>query len=145
MLFYVLHDKTGTFENLTTSVSLGSKIYMDERTCTFNEHQANLDVSKHFALGELSSLLLLRRQGAISMFKCFRCLGTVFKLSSTLVQKQQTEGTGTVWWFKVWSFLRQPLAQLCVHRTVFGLIKGFFKDLQHKKDACNSMNKERGS
>jgi hypothetical protein len=53
----------------------------------FNKYHANLDVSKHFALGKLSSLLLLWRQGAITMFKCFSCFGTVFKLSTTLVQK----------------------------------------------------------
>ena len=56
-------------------------------------------------------------------------LGAVLELIAALVEQEAPEGAGLLGRVKVGCILRQPLAQLCVHRRVLRLIEGFFKDL----------------
>ena len=56
-------------------------------------------------------------------------LGAVLELIAALVEQEAPEGTRLLGGVKVGCSLRQPLAQLCVHRRVLRLIEGFFKDL----------------
>ena len=56
-------------------------------------------------------------------------LGAVLELIAALVEQEAPEGAGLLGRVKVGCILRQPLAQLCVHRRVLGLHQSLFKYL----------------
>ena len=57
-------------------------------------------------------------------------LGAVLELIAALVEQESPEGAGLLGGVKVGRILREPLAQLRVHRRVLRLIEGFFEDLR---------------
>ena len=112
-----------------------------------------LDVAQHLALGRLPTLLVLGGE-LILPLEGLVGLGAVLELEAALVEQQTRESavgaalarlevvessaslqtllscTLLLRVLEVRSLLGQPLAQLCVHRTVFRFIESFFEDLQ---------------
>ena len=92
-----------------------------------------LDVAKHLSLGHKSCLLLVIAEVSGSLLVSCGNSCAILKLIFAFAKQQSFKGGNLrFWWFKVGSILVEPLAQLCIHGTVFGFIESFFKDLRKR-------------
>ena len=98
-----------------------------------SEFADEFNIAEHLPLGHKSRLLLVVGEFSGSLLVSCGNSSSIFELIFAFAKQQAFEGGNlTFWWFKVWGILIEPFAQLCVHRTVFGFIESFFKDLNIK-------------